>query len=439
MTIALQPAPRFTLPSLRKFLINPLFLLIMGLLGIWIGSTSPSLTRIITPFGNLYIELLRMVLLPFLICAIMVSIAKLFNFASVRTQVLQVVLVFFMTTTLTAMVGVISMTALNPGHSVNESSRKSLGEILNTNAYATDFEISLDQPHGKPKDDDTALEIVQSFVPGNIFNALSVGETVKILFFAIIFGASLGQLRISQRGALEDTLVSVYTMCTRIIDAVNMLLPFALCAMLAKQVADVGLDRLLAMVNFLIAFGLIAASAVWLSIGVVAYRANVSFMRAAMAMRAPLLVAISTRSSIACVPSSIAALSDDLDFSHEKTQLLLPLGMTFCRVGPILYYAVATMFIAQLHDITFTPTIFVAVVLGAWVAGLASAGTTGVLTISLLSLVFEPIGLPLDAALVLFVAVDPIADIFRTAAIVLPNCATTALLAERESEMVKSA
>jgi Na+/H+-dicarboxylate symporter len=67
-------------------------------------------------------------------------------------------------------------------------------------------------------------------------------------------------------------------------------------------------------------------------------------------------------------------------------------------------------------------------VLGAVVTGVASAGATGVLTVSLLGLIFQPLGLPLEAALALLIAIDPVIDIFRTVAIVLTNCAVAAFL-----------
>ena len=96
----------------------------------------------------------------------------------------------------------------------------------------------------------------------------------------------------------------------------------------------------------------------------------------------------------------------------------------------------ATIFVAQLYGIELGAAEYISIFIGSFLAGLASAGTTGILTITLLSLVFAPLGLPLEAALVLFITIDPLVDILRTVAIVYPNCAAVAMVCGPDKEWV---
>jgi proton glutamate symport protein len=70
------------------------------------------------------------------------------------------------------------------------------------------------------------------------------------------------------------------------------------------------------------------------------------------------------------------------------------------------------------------------VIIGSIFAGMATSGVTGVLTLTMLGLVLEPLKLPLEAVLVLFVAIDPLMDPLRTLGIVHTGMATTALIAD---------
>ena len=67
-------------------------------------------------------------------------------------------------------------------------------------------------------------------------------------------------------------------------------------------------------------------------------------------MKEPIIIALATRSSLATIPSALDALSDKLQFDKTKTNLFVPLGVTICRYGAVVYFSLATMFVAQLYD-----------------------------------------------------------------------------------------
>jgi Na+/H+-dicarboxylate symporter len=109
-------------------------------------------------------------------------------------------------------------------------------------------------------------------------------------------------------------------------------------------------------------------------------------------------------------------------------ELLVPLSVSLLRVGPVVYYVSATLFIAQLYgrDLGIAD---VALVMGASVlAGFASAGMTGLVTVSLVGMTCAYLGLPFEAAFILFLAVDPLCDMLRTLVLVIGNTAAVSLI-----------
>jgi proton glutamate symport protein len=410
-----------------RFLSNPWVLFASLLLGVYIGISDRNTAFLLSPIADLYIELLKMVLIPFMISAIVMSLSRLFGSETMNRHLPRILTVFVVSTTAVAILGVVSAVVLSPGENISDSSRQTLGQLINRSPYAVDLEIALDDANAHPKEIPSDPMIMR-LIPDNIFQALTVGDNLKILFFAIAFGVGLGSLRLRKGDGLLAPLVSVYEICTQIIGWVNLLLPLAVCAMVAKQVATVGAAQLLAMLRFTVGFGVAATAICLLSVVAIAVFSGAGVGATLKAIRQPVLVAIATRSSIACIPTTMSALITGLGYDRSQIELMIPLGITLFRFGPILYYAFSTIFVAQLYDVHSSFAICALIVLGSVLTGLASAGTTGVLTISLLGVIFQPLGLPLEAALALLVTIDPVIDIFRTVAIVLPNCATAAFI-----------
>ena len=417
---------RFLVYRLFLLLSNPWVLLCSLVLGVYIGLDHKDIAAMVAPIADVYIELLKMVLIPFMISAIVVSLARLFGSQTMRRHVGPILTTFIVSTAAVALFGVISAVTLSPGADISTSSRQTLGELINKSPYAVDLEVALDTPSPPPKEED-ATDFFNRLIPDNIFQALTVGDNLKILFFAIAFGVGLGSLRANREDGLILALGSVYEVCRQIIVWVNLVLPLALCAMVAKQVATVGAAQILAMFRFSIGFGAVAALVCLISILVIAMRSGAGLGRTLKVLREPFLLAVATRSSITCIPAASNALVE-LGFERAQIELFVPLGITLFRFGPILYYAFSTVFVAQLYEVHVSLGGYALIFLGALLTGLASAGTTGVLTISLLGVVFQPLGLPLEAALALLVTIDPIIDIFRTVAIVLPNCAAASVI-----------
>jgi proton glutamate symport protein len=142
-------------------------------------------------------------------------------------------------------------------------------------------------------------------------------------------------------------------------------------------------------------------------------------------MEKPILIALTTQTSIACIPSGLVAMAKGFSLDKQVSGLLIPLGFTAFRFGNVLYFAIAGIFIAQLYHIALSLDSLVIMLVGSIFAGIATAGTSGILTLTMLSIVVEPLGLPLDAVLVLFIVVDPILDPFRTLCTVHTNLVNT--------------
>lgn len=147
-------------------------------------------------------------------------------------------------------------------------------------------------------------------------------------------------------------------------------------------------------------------------------------------IKEPLLLAFTTQSSLACLPSSIDSLTNGLRFESKSTNLVLPLAITLCRFGPIAYFAIATIFVSSLYQSPLGFGDIIILIVASFIAGMATSGQSET-TLTMLSIVLSPLGLPIDAVLVLLIAIDPLINPFRTLTIVGISITVTSFISEQ--------
>ena len=215
----------------------------------------------------------------------------------------------------------------------------------------------------------------------------------------------------------------------------NYLLPVVLLTMSAGQLAKTGLEPLLAMTQFVVASAILLLLSLW----VIWQRGPLSLGATLAALRGPFALAVATRNSVICMPIMIELLTRPLGFARSQVELLVPLSVSLLRVGPIVYYVCATLFIAQLYGLTLSAGELALVMSASILAGFASAGMTGLAIVSLTSIACGYLGLPFEAAFILFLAVDPLCDILRTLVLVIGNTASVTLIGARPARITETA
>jgi hypothetical protein len=108
--------------------------------------------------------------------------------------------------------------------------------------------------------------------------------------------------------------------------------------------------------------------------------------------------------------------------------------MTLGRFGNIYYFAVAVFFVAQIYGMPIGAAQLIPIFFGVLLAGTATAGASGIVTLSVISIALNPLSLPVEAILVILMAIDPIIDPFRTFYLVYGNIAATAMIAGKKSD-----
>jgi len=418
-------------PEHQQLILKPWLVLACLALGMAIGVVQPGLGAKLGLVGDTFVGLLQMVVLPFMVSAVIFSLQRLFHDGGNKRVLGRVVLVFAAFSVLAAVIGVLTLSVIQPGAHLSEAELVSLGRIIGNDLSSTDAAMNLHGDNAVQQSAQTVQAVALSLIPSNIFAALAQGDTLKALVFSLLFGIALGHVPNRIALGLTQTLDTVYQTCQTMMRWLSYPLPVVLVCMSASQIAKSGVEPFQAMVNFLVAVAAASALCMTLAVLVIWQRSDSSLRQTLHALREPFALAIATRSGMACMPAMMNTLAERLRFSKTRVELLVPLSVSLLQVGPILFFACATLFIAQLYGRPLAGLEWGLLLLGSILAGLASTGMSGLLTLSMISVACSYLELPFEAAFILFIAVDPLCDMLRALVLVIGNTAAVAVICPR--------
>jgi proton glutamate symport protein len=427
---------------------HPLTVLAGVALGIGIGVCNKGISRVsgIQDFaqliaipGQLYLFYLQMTVIPIVITAITSSLGKLIRNKSSAGLIGKLIVVFVACMIAVSAAGMACGILGKPGAGLDKQTQTLLSRLISTSdntGISGALEINLSLANETPDGVQGASGIASFFrnvVPSNIFHALTVGNTMAIVFFSLIFGIAIGFLQEESALLLISLLAAIFEAFQKLINWSLYFLPVGLVCLMAGQIAAVGPQIFVAMSKFIMLYGIgtaaifiVAFVLIWIRSGMM------NPLRLFAILFEPMLLGFATRNSMACLPSSISCLNQKLGFNGTAVNLTLPLGMTLGRFGNIFYFGLAVFFVVQIYGAQLHAMQYLVILIGVIFAGTATAGASGIVTLSVLSIVVNPLNLPVEAILVIFMAIDPIIDPFRTFLIVFVNITATSFVARRD-------
>lgn len=346
--------------------------------------------------GTLFIDLLKMVMIPLVFCAIVTGIANLRQHSQINL-VWKTTLLFFATTTLIAIViGLGASNIFKPG------------EGLHLDMFAD----AMQQFESKQL---TMPEFFTQFLHGifmNPFKALADGNIIAVVVFALVLGIAL--VMASDRypqllGLFEEGMA----VCMQMINWIMRLAPFGIAALLFKLVATQDLSLFTTLTKFILLVmgttllhGLVVLP---LLLYLITGKRPVWFLRNA---REALLTAFATSSSNATMPVTMRCATQNMQVKPEIAGFVVPLGASVNMDGTALYEAAAALFVAQLAGIDLSLGQQLVVCFTTMIAAMGAPGipSAGMVT---MVMVLQSVGLPAEAIAILL-PIDRLLDTVRT-------------------------
>ncbi|MDA3958614.1 dicarboxylate/amino acid:cation symporter [Oceanispirochaeta sp.] len=396
------------------------------MLGAIIGIVFGPSVAVVQPLGSILVNLLKMIVMPLILTSLVVGAASI-QPKELGKIGIRIFIYYIVTSALAVSIGLIAANIFNPGAGLELAVNADIaGKALN-----------------QPKFMDTFLNII----PKNPFGALSQGQVLPIIFFALTFGIGISVVRNSEEERIAkagETLFSIFDGAAEVMYViVRWILEYApigvfalIAVVFGKQGASafgsLGLVTLTAYVGFFIQIALVYGF--FLVVNKLSY---LTFFKGA---REAMVTAFVTRSSSGTLPITMRNMNENLGVPKKIASFTLPLGATINMDGTAIYMGVCALFITNAVGMDLNLTQQFTIILTAVLASIGSAGIPGAGAIMLL-MVLNSIGITIEAgsavaaAYAMILGIDALLDMGRTITNVTGDMVGTVLVSKGEKEL----
>lgn len=382
-----------------------------------IGALFPEQSQNLKVISNLFLRMIKCILVPLVFSTLVVGIAAHSDdMKAVGRLALKALIYFEAVTTLALVIGLAAVNLTKPGVGV---------KLPPPSAHAADKVQATEV---------TFQSIIEHLSPKSFFEAAAQNDVLQVVFFAILFGIALAQVKGAPHDAVLGFFEGLMEVMFKFTALVMMFAPFGIGAAMAVTIGHSGLGILLnlgKLIGTLYAALLIFCVVVLVPMAVWARIPVLEFLRT---IKEPALLAFTTTSSDAAMPDAMKRL---IQFGVPKriVSFVMPMGYSFNLDGSTLYLAIASVFVAQAANVDMSLEQQLLMMLTLM---LTSKGMAGIPRASqvILAGTLVSFKLPLEGVL-LIIGVDEIMDMARTTVNLVGNCLGTAVIARWEGEFRK--
>ncbi len=362
------------------------------------------------PVGQLFINLIRMVVVPLVFVTLVSGAASVGDVRSLGRIAGKTLVYYLVTTAVAIVIGLILANLLDPG----------LG-----------LDLAKDNLKAKDVAPPALSAVLLGIVPINPMEALAKGSMLQIIFFALCIGLSIAMVGQKAEPAARffDAMSEVMI---RVTNVVMLYAPIGVFGLMTVTVATHGVAVLLPLIK-LVGIMYLACLCHVILVYVPCIRfTGLSVRTFFRTISAPIMIAFTTCSSAAALSENLIGVQK-LGASKQVSTFSIPLGNTINMDGAAIYMGIASIFAAQVYGIPMPMDKQLSVLLMAVLASIGSMGVPGAALI-MITMVFTQVGIPLEA-IALVAGVDRIMDMARTTINVLGDATGAVFVSRLENDL----
>lgn len=375
--------------------------------------------------GNIFLRAINMIVIPLVFLSTVLGISTMSDSRSMGRIAIKTFSYFIVTSLVAAVVGVLITDSLRPGYNTRMIE---LGQV-SSSSQNTKVETMIDE--------------IVSIIPDNIFAAFSSGNILPIILLSILLGYFVTRVAIDRQNTINNLFDAFNEVMMALTGFIIRLAPIGIFAivmvLVGRQANDVEMMKEcfkgIALFVIVVWISLIVIGGIILPI-MVAFLAKVSPVKHLKQIYSALMVAFSTSSSYSALPLIINDTKEKVGVSNTIASFTVPLGITFNKIGTIVYECVAVIFVAQAVGVELTTAqqisligISIVTVLGTPSVPMASVTITLVVLLNTMGLPTDYIGM--------FLAIDVLCDMPKTMLNAYSVSCSAIIVARSEGEILK--
>ncbi len=390
------------------------YIVLALILGVVVGAVSPDIGLAMKPLGDIFIRMIKMIVVPLIFFSLIMGIAGTGDFSKLGRLGGKAILWFEVATTVALVVGLLVVNLIEPGMGVHiqQGMTDAVQKIADH----------------KPLDH---IQMIVNIVPTNIIDAMARADMLQIIFFSCIFAISAAKAGKDGQKVIDLSRDITHIMFN-VTHYVMKVSPIGIFGAIAHTVAMYGLDVLIPLLKLIgtmyLAIGIFLVILV-IGAAVVTKVNLVGFMKV---IKEPMVLAFTTSASEAALPIAMEKL-ERIGIPKHIVSFVLPLGYTFNLDGSTLYSAVAVIFLGQVYGVPLPLGLQIVILLTLMISTKGIAGVPGAALI-ILAGTATAFGIPVEGVAMLL-GIDRVLDMARTMCNVTGNCIAGLVVARWEHEI----
>ena len=369
--------------------------------------------------GTLFINLLKMIIVPLVVTSIVTGVASVGAGAGLGRLFGKTLGYYLLTSLFACIVGLVMVNTIRPGVGAN---------LVGAETEEMPELTVIQSP----------VDLILDIVPENVFAAAAETNMLAIIFFAIVLGVSISVLKQSHRDPLLSFFQSAFeAMMVLTGGIIHYVAPIGVFALIAKLMGTTGLGafKSLGLYALMLVCGLTLHLLITLPL-ILWFLGRINPVKHFRNMVQPIVMAFSTSSSGATLPVTIDAVENKVGVSNRVTSFVLPMGATVNMDGTAIYECAGVLFIAQAMGVSLGFEQQLMVVFTALLAsiGAAAVPSAGLVVIFIVLQAVNLTGPQVDLIVGAMLAVDRPLDMYRTVVNVFSDSCGAAIIAKSEGE-----
>jgi len=395
-----------------------------------------AIKNVIAPFGQIFLRLIFMAVLPLIFSALALGVAELGDIRRLGRIGLKTFLYTVIVTSISVLIGISLVNAVKPGVGLSEDDRVALMSTIMTPRAQAAVERAAEAK--------SLVQTLLDLIPKNpLADAVGAfdetyrgGGILALMFFSLFVGIALALARSERTEVFEKWLQGLYDIVMKIISIAMKLAPYGVAALVFSVTARLGVDvvfllgKYMAVVLIGLALHMFGVYSLILK-----YLIRVSPLKFFGRIEEVILTAFSTSSSNVTLPTALRVTEEKLGVPRTITNFVLTLGSTANQNGTALYEGVTVLFLAQFFGVDLTLTQQATVVFASVLAGIGTAGVPGG-SLPVIVLVLVSVGVP-GEGIGIILGVDRLLDMCRTVLNVTGDITAAMFVARSEGQELK--
>ena len=398
------------------------------------GNLAEGLTATCEFIGKLFMNALKMMVVPLIVSSIISGIMSLGSDKRFGRMGLKTLAYYMGTGLLAIIVGLVLVNIIRPGEVPQETAEKILNQADTSESLAAKYQ---------GREGKEIVDVFLRMIPPNIFKAATDnGQLLGLIVFSLLFGFFIAKLPGRLREFQCNLWESIQAVMLKIADLVIKFVPIGVFGLVTPIIQRTGFDVFEPLLWFLFTVLLALGFHLFITLGLLLkYLGKINPLKHYRAMLPVVLTAFSTSSSASTLPLTLDTVERQSGVSNRTASFTLPLGATVNMDGTALYECVVVIFISQFYGVvqgfeigfmTQFTVVFLALITSIGVAAIPSASLVAIVVI------LGVVGLPLEAVGLIWVT-DRVLDMCRTAVNVFSDTCGAVIIAKNEGELLKYA